>query len=169
MAYWNLNFQVAFKSRWRVCAGNFVQKGMSTTLTLFSEGRGPLSVLFFPSSTRGELLEGIREAIGAPAAGSPLRFLDEDGEIVIIAPTMPPCTLHVKVEAGFPYAEALGGGGGGGAPAAVPRFELCKPGSTLSASGAAYTSKPQDMTQSWWALSWRAAFVRQALLGCARP
>ena len=37
----------------------------STSATLFSDGRGPLRIRFFPTCTRLELLEGLREAIGA--------------------------------------------------------------------------------------------------------
>lgn len=48
---------------------------MSTIVTLFCDGRGPLMLRFFSSYSRAELLEGIREAL-ALAEGTPLRFRD---------------------------------------------------------------------------------------------
>lgn len=55
----------------------------------------------FPGGTRADLLSGIREALGLPA-DSPLRFLDEEGDVVVISPSMPSGTiLHASVAIGL--------------------------------------------------------------------
>jgi hypothetical protein len=81
----------------------------SKTLTLISGGRGPLRVRFFPGCTRCELLEGIRDALNAPA-GARLCLRDEEGVIVLVSPSMPAMTLHVMVEAGDEEMEKEDGG-----------------------------------------------------------
>ena len=126
-----------------------------TTLTLFKDGAGPLPVRFFPPLPRADLLEGLREAVGvAPAA--PLRFRDSDGAVVIVAPSMPDATLHVKVESGFPefLGPLLPGAGASDVVlAATPlpiKFELWK-GTELSSDGMKYHNGEDG--QSWWALT----------------
>ena len=126
----------------------------ATTLTLYYDGRGPLRVRFFPSYTRVELLEGLREAIGA-APGASLRFRDEDGDIVLVAPSIPPdMILHVLVEEGFPAFLGLPppAADPAAAPAASLFFELCSEGTAISGGGTAY-SVLHDGSGRWWALT----------------
>jgi len=121
----------------------------STMLTLYYDGRGPIRVKFFPTSPRAELIECIREVLGV-AATAPLRFRDEEGDIVLVVPSMPPATLHVRVEAGFPSGAAAAAP----APAAASplRFALHTAGTTLGEGGATFATSA-DGTRPWWALT----------------
>ena len=70
------------------------------SLKLFYSGSSVV-VRFSATTTRDELLAGICETIGV-APLSPLRFRDEDGNIVLLSASIPSdLELHVAVEAGF--------------------------------------------------------------------
>eukprot|EP00005_Dracoamoeba_jomungandri_P002961 CAMPEP_0174255122 /NCGR_PEP_ID=MMETSP0439-20130205/4454_1 /TAXON_ID=0 /ORGANISM="Stereomyxa ramosa, Strain Chinc5" /LENGTH=165 /DNA_ID=CAMNT_0015337149 /DNA_START=59 /DNA_END=557 /DNA_ORIENTATION=+ len=71
-------------------------------LVLHYGGSSTQKVKFYPSSSREELLCGIRELFLLPK-DAPLRFRDADGDIVLFTTSFPSgTTLHMSVAEGLP-------------------------------------------------------------------
>jgi len=81
-------------------ADSFWEQSAARRLILHVGGNTTYRVKFYASTPREELLAGIREVLGV-RPGTPLRFRDADGDIVVLAASMPDSThLHVTVEVG---------------------------------------------------------------------
>jgi len=114
----------------------------------FNTSSHPVRVKFFPSSSREDLLSGIRELL-AVEPNAPLRFRDTDGDFVLLSPGMPSGTvLHVTVEQGIPFQGlfVVPQPNAAAVDSSWCRWERADSGS-ISANGLRFEN--QDHTTSW--------------------
>lgn len=93
---------MALNAAFAAAAESFWEQSAARRLILHFGGATTYRVKFYAHTPRDELLAGMREVLGV-RPGTPLRFRDADGDIVLITSALPDGTvLHVAVEEGAP-------------------------------------------------------------------